>query len=581
MIMENSNNAYRYQPLAGHHHIRLLHLTPGRPEDVLSGRLENTSLSSRPLYEALSYEWVSSEKSHTITLENGRTGRITSSLHQALRDLRHEVGGNRTIWADGVCINQDDMDERQRQVAMMGKIYQGSLRVITYIGPDTEESSAAIAFARYLTAYSARWARDWSQDHNTRLPITRADLGLPPWHDKRWNALKDLLLRGWAGRCWCAQEFLRNENLIMVCGRLEIPDLELIPNIVQSVFNRRLPPFILPTHYEDPNSLRECLTAVMGLRRRIELGQHLSLIDLLYSLHPLRATDPRDKVYSVVGLALDNLVTTIQIDYSCSVEELYISVANRLVHAGVGFTLLYCSLQRKSLCLPSWVPDWSFWQFGAHGTAARAGYKASGETTPDLRVYPESNRLDIAGCLVDRVIQLSSNIGDNYKDTLGTDAARRRRAWLEEQQQVVNKLHPYPDGTRTSDILWRTLIGNITPSSSPAKSDYKDLFEAHFNIKDDSSVADKAKTREFCDAARRRNRYRRLAVTELGYFGAVPETAEIGDWLCVFNGGVHLFLIRETEDSCFTYLGHAYVHGLMLGEALKLSRYRDGFISLI
>lgn len=87
--------------------------------------------------------------------------------------------------------------------------------------------------------------------------------------------------------------------------------------------------------------------------------------------------------------------------------------------------------------------------------------------------------------------------------------------------------------------------------------------------------------REFVDAVRRKSRSRRLATTGMGYLGAVPETARIGDWVCMFHGGRSLYLVRERGDGRWVYLGLAYVQGLMEGEVLELEWYREGVISLV
>ena len=86
--------------------------------------------------------------------------------------------------------------------------------------------------------------------------------------------------------------------------------------------------------------------------------------------------------------------------------------------------------------------------------------------------------------------------------------------------------------------------------------------------------------REFYDAMRRRSRYRRLAVTGRGYFGAIPQTAEIGDWVCMFHGGQHLFVVRQCGQD-FTYVGHAYIHGFIRGEVLRLPWYDKRVITLV
>jgi len=53
----------------------------------------------------------------------------------------------------------------------------------------------------------------------------------------------------------------------MMCGRKEVPRWDVIPRMVQHVFDRSLPSTILPGSSEDPSSLRECLAFLMRLRR--------------------------------------------------------------------------------------------------------------------------------------------------------------------------------------------------------------------------------------------------------------------------------------------------------------------------
>jgi hypothetical protein len=39
------------------------------------------------------------------------------------------------MWADGICINQNDDVEKSKQVAMIGEIYAGAHKTIIYLGP--------------------------------------------------------------------------------------------------------------------------------------------------------------------------------------------------------------------------------------------------------------------------------------------------------------------------------------------------------------------------------------------------------------------------------------------------------------
>jgi hypothetical protein len=72
---------------------------------------------------------------------------------------------------------------------------------------------------------------------------------------------------------------------------------------------------------------------------------------------------------------------------------------------------------------------------------------------------------------------------------------------------------------------------------------------------------------------------RTFAVTQAGYIGLVPSYAEVGDEIWVLVGGQVLYVLRETDRTkiqsktkIYEFLGEAYMHGLMDGEAEDLKR---------
>jgi len=138
---------YAYSPMSDPDETRVLHLSAGHRDEALCGRLESVHLDDSPSFEALSYEWGNPALTRIIHLQDGSSVRITESLYSALSDLRRE-DRDRIIWADGVCVNQADISERGRQVALMGSIYRRAERVVTYIGPERDNSSLAIDFAK-------------------------------------------------------------------------------------------------------------------------------------------------------------------------------------------------------------------------------------------------------------------------------------------------------------------------------------------------------------------------------------------------------------------------------------------------
>lgn len=52
----------------------------------------------------------------------------------------------RLLWVDAVCITQDDLKWRSRQVSMMKTIYRQTTAVVVWLGPATDNSDTASEF---------------------------------------------------------------------------------------------------------------------------------------------------------------------------------------------------------------------------------------------------------------------------------------------------------------------------------------------------------------------------------------------------------------------------------------------------
>lgn len=103
------------------------------------------SESVRINYEALSYTWGDKTPLATINL-NGCAFKVRNNLEAALRHLRQE-GAARTLWVDAVCIDQENLEERGREVVRMSSIYYHARSVIVWLGEGTPESDSAMNFA--------------------------------------------------------------------------------------------------------------------------------------------------------------------------------------------------------------------------------------------------------------------------------------------------------------------------------------------------------------------------------------------------------------------------------------------------
>lgn len=112
---------YKYNAIPKDGSFRLFVLEPGTGKQPLRGILHNSKLDRAPYFEAISYVWGSSDRCVELVCDNEQMF-ITTSLSVVLHRVRLP-DRPRTLWADSICINQEDPDEKGCQVSLMGGIY--------------------------------------------------------------------------------------------------------------------------------------------------------------------------------------------------------------------------------------------------------------------------------------------------------------------------------------------------------------------------------------------------------------------------------------------------------------------------
>ena len=144
---------YRYTPLPEGERIepftQLLTLFPGEYSSPISCALEivNVTQCQSVPYEALSYVWGRETAPAPIFCGDGEL-RITANLDHALRHLR--LARPRKLWVDALCIDQENMDERARQVGYMRLVYKHAALVIVWLGPKVPGVERAFDSVRRL-----------------------------------------------------------------------------------------------------------------------------------------------------------------------------------------------------------------------------------------------------------------------------------------------------------------------------------------------------------------------------------------------------------------------------------------------
>jgi hypothetical protein len=147
----------------------------------------------------------------------------------------------------------------------------------------------------------------------------------------------------------------------------------------------------------------------------------------------------------------------------------------------------------------------------------------------------------------------------------------------------------YPGKGGMKEAFWRTLVlNNGDVGSKEAGPEYESYYDAQVKLQGvrfmeecghkvpgvDEEVIVKAI--RFANAMRRTSRLRPIGLTRKGYIGSVPKNSRVNDEVCILRGGRVPFILRRLDQgSRFSFVGDAYVHGIMRGEAWEKARDED------
>lgn len=336
-------NDYPYVALdANPREIRLLVLLPGKFNDQVECVLKHISLSESPQYEALSYCWGDLQSRKLISLD-GHHFLATESLEIALRYLRCQ-DTPRTLWIDAICINQADDPERSQQVGLMGNIYRSARRVTVWLGEEEGNEE------------TGRDGRFQSASYAGRSPPDRESISIMDG-TRQQGCLIDgvdiipLYRRPWWQRIWVIQEVaVSTKTAVTVQYGRHTEEWQKLRGSWGSYFLRGE----LADH-----SLTKPYEIISSLKRTLWFGIPMRLTDLLEQFRFWKATDPRDKIYALIGLST-GAGRDFPIDYTKSVITVYTDLVIHLINLDKNLDVLsHSSVSRTLEDLPLWAPDWS------------------------------------------------------------------------------------------------------------------------------------------------------------------------------------------------------------------------------
>ncbi|KAI1759160.1 HET-domain-containing protein [Hypoxylon sp. FL1150] len=338
--------------------IRLLEVieAPSEPTELITFRGTTRKLNHQPEYKALSYCWGDDTKRLPIEV-NDKIIYFSESLVHALYSVKAKPGD--LLWADAICINQGDPVEKANQVRLMHLIYSKAEATIIWLGSEGPNTKYAHAFLENVDLVGAhkylerldllgeRHARPVSiGKYNTALRTTQHPV-------RALRGLHELLTMPYWERVWIIQEIARAHVVSVRCGSFRF-DLNNL--IACSVHLKDLP----RRNHTLINAIEEFRRQELDAQRG---GLRMTLLEALLRSRYSLATNPRDKIYAMLGLTRDGQDLVPTPTYTETVEEVFRQLSMAFIRSPhpIDSTLvsLWAPLQVSIEFTPPWAVDWA------------------------------------------------------------------------------------------------------------------------------------------------------------------------------------------------------------------------------
>ncbi|KAF2866072.1 heterokaryon incompatibility protein-domain-containing protein [Massariosphaeria phaeospora] len=540
------------------------HPDPDFPRHHYETVMSPDLVAPEPKYDALSYTWgLSGEETMAIEVVNEQLPKVPRptimslryglnvrpNLLHALEHLR-DAEKPRTLWIDAICIDQKNLEEKDQQIQRMGDIFRLAQSVVVWLGPSSQDSSLAIRTLRHLgqqieytkknqwVPAPSRTEKNWWKSHKV------------PYDGETWQAIINLMLRPWFERLWTVQEIqLANRHATFHCGSDRIQ------------------------WYHLRRALRKCrmvaldselIFPIPSLQRIMDLSNFAldlksTTVDSLLKVGMGRAcSDPRDKIYALMGLFPDALSGKIRPQYSSPVKDTYMQAFLGLLRETRRLEHLLPQRPNSTL-VNSWLPDWSTPSPTIEVGLALGHFFCSGESAAEVLSLSEQT-LEVTGVSHDVIVATSEALPRNPIDAAKVIHDFQSRVT---QGSLCATGEPWTDA-----FIWTLALGVLRervpestsiPNVPCAKAVFQELLD-DANLQCSNSY-DAWITQTFHWLAGSR-----FFITARGYIGC--GAAAVHDKAVVLLGCRLPVLLRAAGPNTHHLVGRCYTHGIMRGKAL-------------
>lgn len=442
--------------------IRLLSLT--KKSSVTSGnvfcRLKNVKLDSNPVFIALSYVWGSTDSKKQITV-NGQKLFVTENLYAALLviidwqpmilESLNVPAPKLLLWIDAICINQDDLNEKSKQVPRIASIFSSAFTTLVWMH-STKKFDRPQLQIFMQTVTSLRNCRLNPDGQSESQIIRTMDM-----EDRKLvlDIYSEILGNPWFTRIWTTQEYLLSARQPHVWFQSMLFPLSWL-HIMKIAFHREERATGVFQGWNILNDLRNLVTTRAEVRSKdyqsMSLGHQI--IHLLQPTTGRKCLVPHDHIYGFLGMTnLTKLPTLLEPNYTLPYSQIFKEWTKYIIESTGNLSIL-SSWDNQLEGVPSWVLDWR--------------YRLSIEPTPSkvasVSFSPDGSELTIHGLKIARVIgrlvrpdQPTRSCLRVFVETILTSAAWIRQQSLDDvfvewMNSVVGSL----DEVSNLYVRWRT-----------------------------------------------------------------------------------------------------------------------------